>query len=176
MWSLWTMEPSQSPPRCSTWGGMAEASTAAEERAEEERAGEALSRERARQEDDGSRRSVRGPAALHLPLLIASRGRRGRTWGETWDQLRPLPPRLAFITHKCEPKLPHGTCGRFRDAKDPRLGQGADVAGPLPAATSHHARGLAGFPATWLADGPWPARGPVHVPVGSRPPTPEEFD
>ena len=33
------------------------------------------------------------------------------------------------------------------------------MAGPLPAATSRHARGLAGFPATWLADGPWPARG-----------------
>ena len=33
------------------------------------------------------------------------------------------------------------------------------MAGPLPAATSRHTRGLAGFPATWLADGPWPARG-----------------
>ena len=30
MWSLWTMEPSQSPPSCSTWGGIAEASTATE--------------------------------------------------------------------------------------------------------------------------------------------------
>ena len=51
MWSLWTMEPSQSPPSCSTWGGIAEASTAAEERAEEERGGEALSRERASRAD-----------------------------------------------------------------------------------------------------------------------------
>ena len=56
------------------------------------------------------------------------------------------------------------------------MGQGADVTGPLPAATSRHARGQAGFPATWLAGGPWPARGPVHVPAGSRPPTPEDFD
>ena len=37
------------------------------------------------------------------------------------------------------------TCGQFRDAKNPRLGPGADVAGPRPAATSRHARGLAGF-------------------------------
>ena len=74
MWSLWTMEPSQSPPSCSTWGGMAEAGTAAEERVVEERGGEALTQETASEEDGGSRRSVRGPAALHLPLLIASRG------------------------------------------------------------------------------------------------------
>ena len=70
--------------------------------------------------------------------------------------MRPLPPRLAFIAHKCEPKLPHGTCGRFRDTKDPRLGRGADVAGPLSAATSRLARGLAGFLATWRAVGPRP--------------------
>ena len=74
MWSSWTTEPSQSPPSCSMAGGMAKASTAAEERAVEERGGKALSRERASEEDGGSRRSVRGPAALHLPLLIASRG------------------------------------------------------------------------------------------------------
>ena len=48
------------------------------------------------------------------------------------------------------------------------------MAGPLPAATSRHARGLAGFPITWLADGPWPARGPVHVPTGSRLPRLQE--
>ena len=83
------MEPSQSPLSCSTWGGIAEASTAAEERAEEERGGEALSRERARPEDGGSRRSVRGPAALHLPLLIASWAAKPR--GRSWDLLRPLP-------------------------------------------------------------------------------------
>ena len=118
---------------------------------------------------------MRGPAALHLPLLIASRGRRGRTWGGDVGLTAPTPPRLAFIKHKCEPKLPHGTCGRFRDTKDPRLGWGADVAGPLSAATSRLARGLAGFPATWHAIGPWPARSPAHRPTGSRPPTPEDF-
>ena len=53
----------------------------------EERGGEALLQETASEEDGGSRRSVRGPAALHLPLLIASRGEAeeaGRG-GETWD-------------------------------------------------------------------------------------------
>ena len=108
-------------------------------------------RERARQEDGGSRRSVQGPAALHLPLLIASRGRRGRTWGGDVGLTTLTPHDSRLLRIKCEPKLPHGTCGRFRDTKDPRLGRGADVAGPLPAATSRHARGVAGFPATWHA-------------------------
>ena len=81
------LEPSQSPPYCSVAGGMANASTAAEERAVEEHGGEALLQETASEEDGGSRRSLRGPAALHLPLLIASRGEAeeaGRG-GETWD-------------------------------------------------------------------------------------------
>ena len=121
---------------------------------------------------------MRGSAALHLPLIIASQGeaeeagrggRRGINCTHSLHASRLLCP-------KGEPKLPHGTCGRFRDTKDPLLGRGADVAGPLPAATSRHARGLAGFPATWHANSPKPARGPVHVPAGSRPPTPEEFD
>ena len=66
--------------------------------------------------------------------------------GRNMGLIAPTPPRLAIIAHKCEPKLPHGMCGRFRDTKDPRLGRGADVAGLLPVAMSRHARGLAGRP------------------------------
>ena len=85
MWSLWTMEPSQSPPSCSMWGGIAEASTAAEERAEEERGGEALTRERARQEDGWKQeeraRTCRPPPPPTFSLAQLKRsnvgGRRG---------------------------------------------------------------------------------------------------
>ena len=49
------------------------------------------------------------------------------------------------------------TCGRLWAAKNPRLGLGVGVVGPWPAATSCHARGLAGFfqprDATWFAGG-----------------------
>ena len=60
----------------------------------------------------------------------------------------PIPPRPRdYYALKASRNCRKETCGRFRDAENPRLGPGVDVAGPHPAATSRRARGLAGFPA-----------------------------
>ena len=92
---------------------------------------------------------MREPAALHPPLLIASRGEAGeaeRGGGVGLTAPTPPTPRNYYAlktSRNCRKK----TCGRFRDAENPRLGPGVDVAGPRPAATSCRARGVAGFPA-----------------------------
>ena len=172
MWSLWTMEPSQSPPSCSTWGGIAEASTAAEERAEEERGGEALSRERARQENGGSRRSVRGPAALHLPLLIASRDRRGRTWGGRRGincAHSPHDSRLLRISasRNCRTERAGGFgIQRIRAWAGARTWRAPSLRQRPVSRVGWQAFRLRGAPS---------ARGPAHMPADSRPPTLEDF-
>ena len=92
---------------------------------------------------------MRGPAALHLPLLIASRGEAGEAGrgGRRGINCTHSPTPRDYCALKASRNCRKETCGRFRDAKNPRLGPGVDVAGPRPAATSRRACGLAGFPA-----------------------------
>ena len=91
---------------------------------------------------------MREPAALPLPLLIASRGEAGEAGrgGRHGINCTHSPTPRDYYALKASRNCHKKTCGRFRDAENPRLGPGVDVAGPRPAATSRRARGLAGFP------------------------------
>ena len=138
----------------------------------EERGGEALLQETESEEDGGSRRSVRGPAALHLPLLIASRGRRGRTWGGGRGINYAHSPHVSRLlrisaSRNCRTEYAGGSgIQKIRAWAGARTWRAPSLRQRPVSRVGWQAFRLRGAPST---------RGPARMPAGSRPPTPEDF-